>query len=143
MITLLTNILPIALGFFAKLLALKSQASSDLQKLQLEALVARSDVINKARENERTESPMSALNRRVIIFVILGLVVFTQVAPVLFNVQTVIPTVREGFSLLGIQITADEIEYVTVKGMLKLNEVFSWATMIVEFYFGAQLAKAR
>jgi len=143
MITLLTNILPIALGFFAKLLALKSQASSDLQKLQLEALVARSDVINKARENERTESPMSALNRRVIIFVILGLVVFTQVAPVLFNVQTVIPTIREGFSLFGIQIGADEIEYVTVKGMLKLNEVFSWATMIVEFYFGAQLAKAR
>jgi len=143
MLTLLTNVLPIALGFFAKLLALKSQASSDLQKLQLEALVARSDVINKARENERTESPMSALNRRVIIFVILGLVVFTQVAPVLFSVQTVIPTIREGFSLFGIQIGADEIEYVTVSGMLKLNEVFSWATMIVEFYFGAQLAKAR
>ena len=96
-----------------------------------------------ARENERAESPMSALNRRVIIFVILGLVVFTQVAPVLWNVETVVPTVREGFSILGIQITADEIEYVTVKGMLKLNEVFSWATMIVEFYFGAQLAKAR
>ena len=143
MMALLTNIIPIALGFFAKLLAIKSQASSDLQKLQLEALVARSQVIDKARENERTESPMSALNRRVIIFVILGLVVFTQVAPVLFNVQTVIPTVREGFSLLGIQITADEIEYVTVKGMLKLDEVFSWATMIVEFYFGAQLAKGR
>ena len=143
MMTLLTNIIPIALGFFAKLLAIKSQASSDLQKLQLEALVARSQVIDKARENERTESPMSALNRRVIIFVILGLVVFTQVAPVLFSVQTVIPTIREGFSLFGIQIGADEIEYVTVSGMLKLNEVFSWATMIVEFYFGAQLAKAR
>ncbi len=143
MMTLLTNIIPIALGFFAKLLAIKSQASSDLQKLQLEALVARSQVIDKARENERTESPMSALNRRVIIFVILGLVVFTQVAPVLFSVQTVIPTIREGFSLFGIQIGADEIEYVTVKGMLKLDEVFSWATMIVEFYFGAQLAKGR
>jgi hypothetical protein len=143
MISLLTNILPIALGFFAKLLAIKSQASSDLQKLQLEALVARQQVIDSARASERTESPMSALNRRVIIFVILGLVVFTQVAPVLWNVETVVPTVREGFSLLGIQITADEIEYVTVKGMLKLNEVFSWATMIVEFYFGAQLAKAR
>jgi hypothetical protein len=143
MISLLTNILPIALGFFAKLLAIKSQASSDLQKLQLEALVARQQVIDSVRESERSESPMSALNRRVIIFVILGLVVFTQVAPVLWNVETVVPTVREGFSLLGIQITADEIEYVTVKGMLKLDEVFSWATMIVEFYFGAQLAKGR
>ena len=143
MIALLTNVLPIALGFFAKLLAIKSQASSDLQKLQLEALVARSQVIDKARENERLESPMSALNRRVIIFVILGLVVFTQVAPVLWNVETVVPTVREGFSLLGIQITADEIEYVTVKGMLKLDEVFSWATMIVEMYFGSQIAKGK
>ena len=143
MMALLTNVIPIALGFFAKLLALKTQASSDLQKLQLEALVARSQVIEKARENERKESPMSALNRRVIIFVILGLVVFTQVAPVFWNVPTVVPTVKEGFSLLGIQITPDEVEYVTVKGMLKLQEVFSWATLIIEFYFGAQLAKAR
>jgi len=94
-----------------------------------------------ARENERTESPMSALNRRVIIFVILALVVFTQVAPVLFHVETVVPTVREGFSLLGIDIAPDEIEYVTVKGMLKLDEAFSWATLIIEFYFGAQLMK--
>jgi hypothetical protein len=143
MIALLTNILPIALGFFAKLLALKSQASSDLQKLQLEALVARQQVVDSARANERTESPWSALNRRVIIFVILGLVIFTQIAPVFLNVNTVIPTVREGFSLLGIQITADEIEYVTVKGMLKLDEVFSWATLIVEVYFGSTMAKSR
>lgn len=143
MMSLLTNVIPIALGFFAKLLALKTQASSDLQKLQLEALVARSQVIESAREQERKETPMSALNRRVIIFVILGIVVFTQIAPVFWNVQTVIPTVREGFSLLGIQITPDEVEYVTVKGMLKLQEVFEWATLIIEFYFGAQLAKAR
>ena len=143
MMALLTNVIPIALGFFAKLLALKTQANSDLQKLQMEALVARSQVIEKAREQERTETPMSALNRRVIIFVILGIVVFTQVAPVFWNVQTVVPTVREGFSLLGIQITPDEVEYVTVKGMLKLQEVFEWATLIIEFYFGAQLAKAR
>ena len=143
MMALLTNVIPIALGFFAKLLALKTQANSDLQKLQMEALVARQQVIESARENERKESPMSALNRRVIIFIVLGLVVFTQVAPVFLDVPTVIPTVREGFSLLGIQITPDEVEYVTVKGMLKLQEVFSWGSLIIEFYFGAQLAKAR
>lgn len=143
MMALLTNVIPIALGFFAKLLALKTQANSDLQKLQMEALVARNQVIESARENERKESPMSALNRRVIIFVILGIVVFTQVAPVFWNVQTVVPTVREGFSLLGIQITPDEVEYVTVKGMLKLQEVFEWATLIIEMYFGSQIAKAR
>jgi hypothetical protein len=43
--------------------------------------------------------------------------------------------------LLGIQITPDEIEYVTVKGMLKFQEIFEWAAMIVEFYVGTQAAK--
>ncbi len=143
MISLLTNILPIAIGFFAKLLALKSQASSDLQKLQLEALVARTHNIDQARSAERLESPMSALNRRVIIFVILSLVVFTQVAPVFLDVPTIIPTVEKGFSLLGFEITPDRIEYVTVKGLLKLDEVFQWATLIVEVYFGSQIAKGR
>ena len=143
MMALLTNVIPIALGFFAKLLAIKTQASSDLQKLQLEALVARQQVVDKARENERKESPMSALNRRVIIFVILGLVIFTQVAPVFLDVPTVIPTVEKGFSLLGFELTPDRVEYITVKGMLKLDEVFSWATLIIEVYFGATLTKAR
>ena len=85
---------------------------------------------------------MAAWNRRFIIISILGLIIFTQVAPVLFNIETVIPTVREGFSLLGFTITPDQIEYVTVSGLIKFNEVFAWATMIVEFYFGAQLAKS-
>ena len=143
MMALLTNVIPIALGFFAKLLALKTQANSDLQKLQMEALVARNQVIESARENERKESPMSALNRRVIIFVILGLVIFTQVAPVFLDVPTVIPTVEKGFSLLGFELTPDRVEYITVKGMLKLDEVFSWATLLIEFYFGGQLAKGR
>jgi len=26
---------------------------------------------------------------------------------------------------------------------LKFDEIFQWATMIIEFYFGAQLAKGR
>ena len=83
------------------------------------------------------------MNRRVIIFVILGLVIFTQVGPVYFDVPTVIPTVIKGFSLLGFQLTPDTIEYATVEGLLKMDEIFRWATMIIEFYFGAQLAKGR
>jgi hypothetical protein len=35
------------------------------------------------------------------------------------------------------------VEYITVEGMLKFDEIFQWATMIIEFYFGAQLAKGR
>ena len=143
MISLFTSIAPILGGFLMKLFALNQQAKQDQQTQMLDVLAARSQSIQEARDTASKESPMAALNRRVIIFVILALVVFTQIAPVIWNVETVVPTVREGFSLLGIQVTADEIEYVTVKGMLKLNEVFEWATLIIEFYFGAQLAKGK
>ena len=143
MIALLTNVAPIILGFVAKLFALKSQAASENQKLMIQSLQVRNDSINQARDRADKESPMAALNRRVIIFVILGLVIFTQVAPVWFDVPTVVPTVVKGASILGFQLTPDVVEYVTVEGMLKFDEIFRWATMIIEFYFGAQLAKGR
>ena len=143
MIGFLTNIAPIILGFVAKLFALKSQAASENQKLMIQSLQVRNDSINMARDRAEKESPMAAMNRRVIIFVILGLVIFTQVAPIYFDVPTVIPTIVEGFSFLGIQLTADVVEYATVDGLLKMDEIFKWATMIIEFYFGAQLAKGK
>ena len=129
------------MGFIMKLMAIKSKAATDLQKLQIEALSARAEQVDKAREAAKSESPWAAMNRRVIIFVLLGIIVFTQVAPVFLDVPTVIPTIIKGTSFLGFDITPDKIEYITVKGMLKLDEVFKWTTIIVEFYFGAQLAK--
>ena len=143
MIAFLTNVAPIALGFIAKLFALKQQAAAENQKLMIQSLQVRNDSINMARDRADKESPMAAMNRRIIILVILGLVIFTQVAPVVFNVPTVVPTIIEGFSFLGIQLTPDVVEYATVEGLLKMEEVFSWATMIIEFYFGAQLAKGK
>ena len=134
MIAFLTNVAPIALGFVAKLFALKSQAAAENQKLMIQNLQARND-----------SSPMAALNRRVIIFVILALIIFTQVAPVFFNVPTVIPNTIEGFSFFGIQFTPDIVEYIEIQAgsVLKMDEIFGWATMIIEFYFGAQLAKGK
>ena len=143
MIALLTNIAPIALGFVGKLFALKSQAAQENQKLMMQQFAVRDKSINDARAAADKESPMAALNRRVIIFVILGLVIFTQVAPVWFDVPTVVPTIVKGASFLGFQLTPDVVEYVTVEGMLKFDEIFRWATMIIEFYFGAQLAKGK
>jgi len=127
------------------LFALKSQAAQENQKLMMQQFAVRDKSINDARAAADKESPMAALNRRVIIFVILSLIIFTQVAPVFFNVPTVIPTVIEGASLLGFELTPDTVEYVTVQAgaVLKFDEVFAWATMIIEFYFGAQLAKGK
>ena len=143
MMSLLTSALPILLGFVAKLFALRSQANSENQKLMIQSLNARNTSINQARDRADKESPMAAWNRRSIIIVILGLIIFTQVAPVLWDVPTVVPTVIKGFSFLGFQFTPDVVEYVTVEGMLKFDEIFKWATMIIEFYFGAQLAKGK
>ena len=143
MITLLTNLAPILLGFLGKLFAMKQHAAAENQKLMMQQFTAKNNAINEAREMARTESPMAAMNRRVIILVILALIIFTQVAPPLMNIPTVVPTVKEGFSLLGITFVPDVIEYITVEAgaVLKLDEVFGWATMIIEFYFGAQIAK--
>ena len=143
MFSILTSALPILLGFIAKLIALKSQAASEHQKLMIQSLQVRNDSINQARDRADKESPMAAWNRRFIIVVILGLIIFTQAAPEWFDVPTVVPTVVKGFSFFGLQITPDVVEYVTVEGMLKFDEIFKWATMIIEFYFGAQLAKGR
>ena len=143
MIAFLTNVAPIMLGFIGKLFALKSQAAAENQKLMIQSLQVRNDSINQARDRADKESPMAAMNRRIIILVILGLVIFTQVAPVIFDVPTVIPTIIEGTSFFGITFVPDVVEYATVEGLLKMEEVFSWATMIIEFYFGAQLAKGK
>ena len=145
MIGFLTNIAPIALGFVAKLFALKSQAAQENQKLMIQSLQVRNDSINMARDRADKESPMAALNRRIIIFVILALIIFTQIAPVFFDVPTIVPTTTEGFSLFGLQFTPDVIEYVKLEAgaVLKMDEIFGWATMIIEFYFGAQLAKGK
>ena len=143
MMTFLTNVAPIMLGFIGKLFALKSQAAAESQKLMIQSLQVRNESINMARDRADKESPMAAMNRRIIILVILGLVIFTQVAPVVFNVPTVVPTIIEVFSFLGFQFTPDVVEYATVDGLLKMDEIFGWATMIIEFYFGAQLAKGK
>ena len=103
MIAFLTNIAPIALGFVAKLFALKQHAASENQKLMMEQFAAKDKSINDARQMAKNESPMAAMNRRVIILVILGLIIFTQVAPPLLNLPTVIPTTIEGFNFFGIQ----------------------------------------
>ena len=57
-----------------------------------------------------------------------------------------VPTVKEGWSILGMfQITPDVIEYVKLEAgsVVKMDELFKWASMIIEFYFGGQLAKGR
>jgi len=143
MIAILTNMLPILTGFLAKLVAENMKQKAEQQKLMLQAMGAREKSLNDARQFAATESPMAALTRRVIFFTILALIVVYVLAPVLFDVQTVIPVVEKGVSFLGFELTGDKTTYLTVEGMVKYEEVFAWASMIIEFYVGSQVGKTR
>jgi len=143
MLTLLQHIIPIGLGFFAKLLAIKSQQAHDQQQLMLQALAAKSEQIDKAREFSKDESPMAAWNRRILMFIILALVAVYPLAG-LIGIDTVIEVKEEPSSFFfGLFEWGGNTQFQTVKGLFKFDEIFQWCTMIVEFYFGGQLAKGR
>jgi len=137
---ILTHLIPIALGFFAKLMAIKSKQSHDEQKLMLQALSAKSKQIDNARDQSNKESSMAAWNRRFLIIVILALVAVYPLAGI-FGIETVIPVTTEGFNILGLFEIGGGTTLETVTGLYKFDEIFQWATIIIEFYFGGQLAK--
>jgi len=138
--TILTHLIPIILGFIAKLTAIKSAQAHEQQKLMLANLAARSKQIDSAREVAATESPFAAWNRRILILVILSLVAIYPLAGI-FGVDTVVRSTSEGFSFLGLFSIGGGETFTTIKGLYKFDEIFQWATLIVEFYFGGQLAK--
>lgn len=141
MIALLTQIAPILIGFFSKLVAIRSQQAADQQRLMIEALAAREGALQNAREMARDETPMAAFNRRLIVLVVLSLVVVYVMAPLFFDIQTMVPVVEKGLSFLGFTIIPDQTVYQTLDGLVRYDEIFKWATVLVEFYFGASLAK--
>ena len=141
--SLFTSIAPILGGFLMKLFALNQQVKAEQHTQMLDAFAARSQSIQDARIAASTESPMAALNRRLIIWVMLALITVYVLAPVFLNIQTAVPIMHEGFSFLGFDITSDEVEYKMVSGLVKYDEIFSWTSLIVEMYFGASLAKGR
>lgn len=124
-------------------MAIKSQQAHDQNELMLKALAAKSKEITNAREQSNKESPMAAWNRRILMFAVLALVAVYPLAGI-FGVETVIKVVEEPTSFLfGIFEFGGDTKFETVKGLYKFDEIFTWATMIVEFYFGGQLAKGK
>lgn len=140
MISLLTSIAPIALGFFGKLFAMKQHANQEQQKLMIQAMSAQNQSINMARDFAVKETKFSAMNRRILILSVLACLLVIQFAP-LAGLDTVMPTVKEGFSVLGIKLTPDTTTYEVVSGMVKNSEIFAFSELILSFFFGSQLCK--
>mgnify|MGYP003957277281 FL=1 len=143
MMTILTSIAPILGGFLMKLFALNQQAKAEQHTQMLDAFAARSNSIEQARVAASKESPIAALNRRLIIWVMLTLIVLYVSAPLFLDIPTAVPIVHEGISFLGFDITSDTVEYTMVRGLVKYDEIFEWTSLIVEMYFGSSLAKGR
>jgi len=139
MIEIITSMLPILTGFIARLVADGLKQKSENQKLMIQAMSANNKAINSAREYALKESPYAAATRRTIFFIILALVCVYVLAPVLFDIQTVIPVIDKGVSFLGLTITEDSTSYITVDGLVKYNEIFTWTSNIVSFYVGSQI----
>ena len=140
MISLLTSIAPIALGFFGKLFAMKQHANQEQQKLMIQAMSAQNASINQARDFAVKETKFSAMNRRILILAVLSCLLVIQFAP-LAGLDTVMPTVKEGFSVLGMKLTPDTVTYEVVSGMVKNPEIYSFAELILSFFFGSALCK--
>ena len=143
MLNLLMEVLPIFGGYLLKIVALQRQSKADEQKLLIQALAANESAVNAARDQSNTESPMAALNRRVIIFVILSLIVVYVAAPLVIDIETVIPVVKKGISWFGIQLSRDEVEFHVVRGLVNYEQVWEFASLIIYFYFGSSLARGR
>ena len=140
MISLLTSIAPIALGFFGKLFAMKQHANQEQQKLMIQAMSAQNQSINMARDFAVKETKFSAMNRRILILAVLACLLVIQFAP-LAGLDTVMPTVKEGFSVLGLKLTPDTVTYEVVSGMVKNPEIYSFAELILSFFFGSALCR--
>jgi len=140
MVSLLTSIAPIALGFFGKLFAMKQHANAEQQKLMIQAMSAQNQSINMARDFAVKETKFSAMNRRILILSVLACLLVIQFAP-LAGLDTVMPTVKEGFSLLGFKLTPDTVTYEVVSGMVKNPEIYSFAELILSFFFGSALCR--
>ena len=63
----------------------------------------------------------------------------------LSDVKIIVRTTREGVSIRRFQMTPDDIDYDKLEdgALLTMDESCGRATMIIEFYFGAQLAKGK
>ena len=140
MISLLTSIAPIALGFFGKLFAMKQHANQEQQKLMIQAMSAQNQSINMARDFAVKETKFSAMNRRILILSVLACLLVIQFAP-LAGLDTVMPTIKEGFSVLGLKLTPDTVTYEVVSGMVKNPEIYSFAELILSFFFGSDMCR--
>jgi hypothetical protein len=145
MTSLITHLAPLLVGFFTKLLAIKSQGATDSLQLSIRANAVAAANLGSAREIAKEEGEGAKWFRRSIVFIVLAFVLIIIIVPPLFDIPLIIQMESKNtFSFLGlIEFGAGNDYFEEINGLLKFEEVFDWALMILEFYFGGQMAKGR
>ena len=139
MTALLTHGIPLILGFFAKFMALKSQDAKEIQERTLIALNAQAAEYKAVRE---FQTPSANAARRTILLFLVAMVSTFVLGYAVFGVPVYVEQITEAQSyLLGLITTPATTEWIKIEGIPAFKSIFSWMAMIIEFWFGAQLAK--
>jgi len=139
MLEALPHLLSIALGFFAKLIALKTEDAKNREQLMLNALAAQQGAYADARSYD---TPAARANRRLLIWFIMVAVMASVLGYAVLDVPVYVEQVTQEpsyfFGLIG---GGERVEWVKIEGIPTFEEIFRWGTMIFEMLFGAQLAR--
>jgi len=139
MITLLSHILPIALGFIAKLTALKAEDNKQRQELMIKALAAQNQSFDSAR---KYDTPASNASRRLLLWFLMFAISLSMLGYAVFDVPIYIEQViKEPSYLFGLLGGGEHTEWIKIQGIPAFAELFQWMTVIIEMYFGATLAR--
>jgi len=139
MIEALPHLASIALGFFAKLMAIKSEDAKNREQLMLNALAVQSGAYVEARSYD---TPSAKFNRRLLIWFIMVAVMVSVMGYAVLGVPVYVEQViQEPSYLFGLIGGGERVEWVKIEGIPTFQEIFRWGTMIFEMLFGAQLAR--
>jgi len=137
-IAILQHIIPIALGFIAKLMALKAEDNKQRQEMMIKALSAQNQSLDMAR---KYDTPAANASRRMLIWFLMILIGVAVLGYAVFNVPIFVEEVRELPEFLFFFGGGTETVWTEIKGIPAYKDLFTWMTLIFELYFGASLAR--
>ena len=138
MIAILQHIIPIALGFIAKLMALKAEDNKQRQEMMIKALSAQNQSLDMAR---KYDTPVANANRRALMWFFMFMIGTAMLGYVIFGTPIYIEEVRELPRFLWFFGGGTETTWKKIEGIPAFDEMFTWMTIVVEMYFGASLAR--
>jgi len=127
------------LGAVLKLWTQHQADKAENQKLLIEGLQAKHDIVHQVRE---FNTPQANYMRKFLVFCILGMAVFILVYPPIFGEHTVIPVeTTKGFKFLFFDFTKQATEWVQLTGVVNPPWLSECIMAIFGFYLGSNGVK--